>query len=202
MVAGVICSSECREWFDYFLRIFFFSLWQTSLNDLPALLGHSANQWIATFIQFFRILPPRREREREKKVIFVSQNSDDWRVLRREQLEVRICQCWCTLSPGRIRRGLEQLEVQLGWMSSLWHCRLWQAPVLPQTGRIYGNGRRVLRGMGDDHCLSHPAIRWNPAGLNLEQMCPINLQVSLGCLMKTNRQTVKGTIDPASFPVL
>lgn len=68
-----------------------------------------------------------------------------------------------------------------------------------RQGRIYGNGSRVLRRMGDDHCLSHAAIRWNPAGLNLKQMCPINLQVSLGRLMKTNRQRVKGAIHPAGF---
>lgn len=130
----------------------------------------------------------------------VSLNSRDWHVFRRVQLKVRICLHWSTLSSGRIRWGLEQLEVQSGWMSRLWHCRLWQPPVLPQTGRIYGNGSQVLRRMGDDHCLSHAAIRWNPAGLNLKQMCPINLQVSLGRLMKTNRQAVKGAIHPASFP--
>lgn len=144
----------------------------------------------------------RRRKKKKSNFLFhekVSLNTHDWQVFRREQLEVWICQRWSTLSPGRIRWGLEQLGVQPGWMSPLWHCRLWQAPVLPQTGRIYGNGSRVLRRMGDDYCLSRAAIRWNPAGLNLKQMCPINLQVSLGRLMKTNRQTVKGAIHPASF---
>lgn len=130
----------------------------------------------------------------------MSLNHRDWHVFRREQLEVRICQHWSTLSPGRIRWGLQQLESPAGVgclrrdivdYDRLLFCH--------RQGRIYGNGSRVLRRMGDDHCLSHAAIRWNPAGLNLKQMCPINLQVSLGRLMKTNRQRVKGAIHPASF---
>lgn len=50
-----------------------------------------------------------------------------------------------------------------------------------------------------DHCLRCAAIRWNPAGLNSKQMRPINLQVSVGRLMKTNRQTVKGAIHRVAF---
>lgn len=182
----------------------FFSLWQASLIDLNTLRGHLTNQWLATSRQEnladFASAEVRREEIKKSHFCFI-RKCRDWHVFRREQLEVWICQQWSPLSPGRISRGLAQLEVQLWWMSPLWHCGLWQAPVLTQTGRIYGNGSRVLRRMVADHCLSHAAIRWNPAGLNLKQMCPINLQVSLGRLMKTNGQTVKGPIHPPSFPL-
>lgn len=130
----VKCSSECRERLDYFhseKMTLFSPLWQTSLIDLPAPLSHPANQWLATFM--WETLPDtastkgKREGEGERQRKPFLFHSCDWHVFRREQLEVQICQRWSTLSSGRISWGSEQLEVQLRWMSSLWHCRLWQA---------------------------------------------------------------------------
>lgn len=40
---------------------------------------------------------------------------------------------------------------------------------------------------------------WNPVGLNVKQMCPINLRRSPGSRMKTNVRAASGTIHPAGF---
>lgn len=169
----------------------------TNIFDWPVCFaGHLANQWLAAIMsENLQDVTSTEERgPKKKRVIFVSERLID--VLRHEQLEVWICQPWSALSPGRMSWEREPMEVQLGRIFSRWQCRLWQAAVLPQTGGIYENGSRLLRRMVADHCLSHAAIRRNPAGLNLKQMFPINLQVSLVRLMKTNRNTVRGAIHP------
>lgn len=80
----------------------------------------------------------------EKKGYFCS-GKTDWRVHRHEQLEVWICQRWSALSPARMSRESEPTEVQLRWMSWRWHCRLWQAAVLPQTGKNLWKWKQTVK---------------------------------------------------------
>lgn len=92
--------------------------------------------------------------------------------------------------------GLELLSVQLGPTSVtglLFSC---------SQGTIYGNGSEVFEwNKSRSLSLAIQQSGWNPVGLNVKQMCPINLQRSPGSLMKTNVRAVSGNIHPAGFPL-
>lgn len=92
--------------------------------------------------------------------------------------------------------GLELLSVQLGLTSvtGLLFSR--------SQGTIYGNRSEAFE--WDKRTSLSLAIQqsgWNPVGLNVKQMCPINLQRPPGSLMKTNVRAESGNIHPAGFPL-
>lgn len=132
----VKCSTKC--WWMAWLFPFgenhtFLSV--TNIFDWPVCCaGHLANQWLAAIMSENLQDIASTEEEDRKKGSFCSVKTE-WRILRHEQLEAWICQRWSTLSPGGMSWESEPTEVQLRWMSWRWHCSLWQAAVLPQTGK-------------------------------------------------------------------
>lgn len=95
-----------------------------------------------------------------------------------------------------MRWGLELLSVQLGPTSvtGLLFSR--------SQGTIYGNGSEAFEwNKSRSLSLAIQQSGWNPVGLNVKQMCPINLRRSPGSLMKTNVRAVSGNIHPAGFPL-
>lgn len=172
MVAGVMCVSECTERFDYFYSekmtlfslLFFHPLWQTSLRDLPALLGHSADQWITTFIPFLsRRSPP---------LLWASQSSLDRHVLRCEELEAWICWCWAALGAGRVRPGrLARSPAVAGCPA----CDFADSDGLPfshSRGQFMEIEAGCLNGTRDDHCLVPSRNQVEPCGPEFKANVP------------------------------
>lgn len=77
------------------------------------------------------------------------------------------------------------------------------------TGRLFSRSQWTIYGNGSEAfewnksrslSLAVQQSGWNPVGLNVKQMCPINLRRSPSSLMKTNVRAASGTIHPAGFP--
>lgn len=77
------------------------------------------------------------------------------------------------------------------------------------TGRLFSRSQWTIYGNGSEAfewnksrslSLAVQQSGWNPVGLNVKQMCPINPRRSPGSLMKTNVRAASGTIHPAGFP--